>query len=63
MPRRSKTTAPSDTPKIDLAGSYLKYLRLREIVQNAEQRRDPKKPSATTLSAKIGRTRTAQRSP
>jgi Ribonuclease G/E len=40
MPKRATTSAtPSDFPKIDLAGRYLEYMRLREIVQKAERRR------------------------
>jgi len=49
-------TTPSDLPKIDLAGRYLEYMRLREIVQEAERRRDPHvkfKPSDSTPSARL----------
>ena len=57
MPRRTTTSAtPSDLPKIDLAGTYLEYMRLREIVQEAERRRDPHvkfKPSESTLRTRI----------
>ena len=45
MPRRIAAT-PSDLPKIDLAGRYLEYLRLKEIVQKAE-RRASHMPTAT----------------
>jgi len=55
MPRRAPIT-PSDLPKIDLAGRYLEYMRLREIVQEAERRREPDlkfKPSETTLGTRL----------
>jgi len=40
MPKRTISIAtPSDLPQIDLAGRYLEYMRLREIVQEAEQRK------------------------
>jgi hypothetical protein len=57
MPRRTTTSAtPSDPPKIDLAGRYLEYMRLREIVQKEERRHDPHvkfRPSESTLSTRI----------
>jgi hypothetical protein len=57
MPRRTTTTTtPADLPKIDLAGRYLEYMRLREIVQEAERRRGPHvkfKPSVSTASVRL----------
>ena len=41
MKKRSSTTAPSDLPKLDLAGRYLRVKQLRQIVQEAERLRLP----------------------
>jgi hypothetical protein len=39
MPKQTPTLeTPSDFPNIDLAGRYLEYMRLREIVENEERR-------------------------
>jgi hypothetical protein len=39
MKKRSSITAPSDLPKLDLAGRYLRLKHLRQIVREAERLR------------------------
>jgi hypothetical protein len=56
MPKRTPTMTRSDLPKIDLAGRYLEYTRLREVVQSEERTRRPHvkfKPSETNLRTRI----------
>ena len=42
MKKGSSTTAPSDLPKLNLAGRYLRVKQLRKIVQEAERLRLPR---------------------